>query len=37
VADDPDRSAWSSARRGETALAHPILLNDIVHAEASIR
>jgi predicted nucleic acid-binding protein len=37
VTDDPDWSAWSLARLEEAALAGPILINDIVYAEASIR
>ncbi len=37
VTDDPDWSAWSLARLEEAALAGPILINDIVYAETSIR
>lgn len=37
VTDDPDWSAWSLARLEEAALAGPVLINDIVYAETSIR
>ena len=37
VTDDPDWSEWSLARLEEAALAGPILINDIVYAETSIR
>ncbi len=37
VTDDPDWSDWSLARLEEAALAGPILINDIVYAETSIR
>ena len=37
VTDDPDWSEWSLARLEEAALAGPILINDIVYAEVSIR
>jgi predicted nucleic acid-binding protein len=37
VTDDPDSSEWSLARLEEAALAGPILINDIVYAETSIR
>jgi hypothetical protein len=37
VTNDPDWSAWSLARLEEAALAGPILINDIVYAETSIR
>ncbi|MBM3648408.1 MAG: type II toxin-antitoxin system VapC family toxin [Alphaproteobacteria bacterium] len=37
VTDDPDWSAWSLARLEEAALAGPILINDVVYAETSIR
>jgi len=37
VTDDPEWSAWSLARLEEAALAGPILINDIVYAETSMR
>ena len=37
VTDDPNWSEWSLARLEEAALAGPILINDIVYAETSIR
>lgn len=37
VTDDPDWSVWSLARLEEAALAGPILINDIVYAEVSVR
>ena len=37
VTDDPDWSEWSLARLEEAALAGPILLNDVVYAETSLR
>lgn len=37
VTDDPNWSAWSIARLEEAALAGPILINDVVYAETSIR
>ncbi|MGA7486291.1 MAG: type II toxin-antitoxin system VapC family toxin [Xanthobacteraceae bacterium] len=37
VTDDPDWSEWSLARLEEAALAGPVLINDIVYAETSIR
>lgn len=37
VTDDPDWSEWSLARLEEASLAGPILINDIVYAETSIR
>jgi len=37
VTNDPDWSEWSLARLEEAALAGPILINDIVYAETSIR
>ena len=37
VTNDPDWSDWSLARLEEAALAGPILINDIVYAETSIR
>ena len=37
VTDDPDWSEWSLARLEEAALTGPILINDIVYAEISIR
>ena len=37
VTDDPDWAAWSLARLEEAALAGPILINDIVYAEISVR
>jgi hypothetical protein len=37
VTDDPDWSEWSLARLEEAALAGPILINDLVYAETSIR
>ena len=37
VTDHPDWSEWSQARLEEAALAGPILINDVVYAETSIR
>jgi predicted nucleic acid-binding protein len=37
VTDDPDWSEWSLARLEEAALAGPVLINDVVYAEISIR
>jgi predicted nucleic acid-binding protein len=37
VTDDPDWSEWSLARLEEAALAGPVLINDVVYAETSIR
>ena len=37
VTDDPKWSEWSLARLEEAALAGPVLINDIVYAETSIR
>jgi predicted nucleic acid-binding protein len=37
VTDDPEWSEWSLARLEEAALAGPLLINDIVYAEVSIR
>jgi len=37
VTNDPDWSEWSLARLEEAALAGPILINDIIYAETSIR
>jgi predicted nucleic acid-binding protein len=37
VTDDPDWADWSLARLEEAALAGPVLINDIVYAETSIR
>lgn len=37
VTDDPDWSEWSLARLEEAALAGPILINDVVYAETSLR
>ncbi len=37
VTDDANWSEWSLARLEEAALAGPILINDIVYAETSIR
>lgn len=37
VTDDPDWSEWSLARLEESALAGPILINDVVYAETSLR
>ena len=37
VTDDPNWSEWSLARLEEAALAGPILINDVVYAETSIR
>jgi predicted nucleic acid-binding protein len=37
VTDDPEWSEWSVARLEEAALAGPLLINDIVYAETSIR
>jgi predicted nucleic acid-binding protein len=35
--DDPDWFDWSSARLEEAALEGPLLINDVVYAETSIR
>jgi len=37
VTDDPDWAEWSLARLEEAALAGPIVINDVVYAEMSIR
>ena len=37
VTDDPDWSEWSLARLEEAALSGPVLINDAVYAETSIR
>ena len=37
VTDDPNWSEWSLARLEEAALAGPVLINDVVYAETSIR
>jgi predicted nucleic acid-binding protein len=37
VTDDADWAGWSLARLEEAALAGPILINDIVYAETSVR
>jgi predicted nucleic acid-binding protein len=37
VTNDPAWSEWSIARLEEAALAGPILINDVVYAETSIR
>ncbi len=37
VTDDPEWAEWSLARLEEAAMAGPILVNDIVYAETSIR
>ena len=37
VTDDPEWSDWSLARLEEAALAGPLLINDVVYAETSIR
>jgi predicted nucleic acid-binding protein len=37
VTDDPNWSDWSLARLEEAALAGPILINDVVYAETSVR
>lgn len=37
VTDDPDWLEWSLARLEEAALAGPVLINDVVYAEISIR
>jgi predicted nucleic acid-binding protein len=37
VTDDPVWSEWSLARLEEAALAGPLLINDVVYAETSIR
>ena len=37
VTDDPDWSEWSLARLEEAALSGPILINDAVYGETSIR
>lgn len=37
VTDDPDWSAWSLARLEDVALAGPVMINDVIYAETSIR
>lgn len=37
VTDDPEWADWSLARLEEAALAGPIVINDVVYAETSIR
>jgi predicted nucleic acid-binding protein len=37
VTDDPDWAAWSLARLEEVALAGPVLINDVIYGETSIR
>ena len=37
VTDDPDWYEWSLARLEEAALTGPLLINDVVYAEISIR
>jgi predicted nucleic acid-binding protein len=37
VTDDPNWSEWSLARLEEAALGGPVLINDVVYAETSIR
>jgi predicted nucleic acid-binding protein len=37
VTDDPDWGEWSLARLEEAALVGPVLINDVVYAETSIR
>jgi predicted nucleic acid-binding protein len=37
VTDDPNWSEWSLARLEEAALDGPVLINDVVYAETSIR
>ena len=37
VTDDPSWAEWSLARLEEAALAGPVLINDVVYAETSIR
>jgi predicted nucleic acid-binding protein len=37
VTDDPRWSEWSVSRLEEAALSGPILINDVVYAETSIR
>jgi len=37
VTNDPNWSEWSLARLEEAGLAGPILINDVVYAETSIR
>ena len=37
VTDDPNWSDWSLARLEEAALVGPILINDVVYAETSVR
>ena len=37
VTDDPRWSGWSLARLEEAALSGPVLINDVVYAEISIR
>jgi predicted nucleic acid-binding protein len=37
VTDDPDWAAWSLARLEGVALAGPVLINDVIYAETSIR
>jgi predicted nucleic acid-binding protein len=36
-ADDPRWFDWSTTRLGEAALSGPLLINDVVYAETSIR
>ncbi len=37
VTDDPDWSEWSLAQLEGAALVGPLLINDVVYAEASVR
>lgn len=37
VTDDPEWSDWSLARLEEAAIAGPVVINDVVYAETSIR
>jgi predicted nucleic acid-binding protein len=37
VTDDPNWAEWSLARLEEAALAGPVLINDVVYAETSVR
>jgi predicted nucleic acid-binding protein len=37
VTDDPNWSEWSLARLEEAALDGPVLINDVVYAETSLR
>jgi predicted nucleic acid-binding protein len=37
VTDDPNRSEWSLAHLEKAALAGPVVINDIIYAETSIR